>query len=196
MLGFLLTAALLATPAIARKRPPPATGTQPVHPNENLSADDVRKNVDAYLGSIDTPIGPDQWKTLGPRAIPILEQIAMNQDELPTRRAKAIDGLAALGDRRAPTLLEHIANRDGEKINVRFAAVRGLAQMTPLDRAGQVLQPILESARDSRVRALAAEQIAIRTRGKSCDLVRERLDRESDAGRRQYGRARKQCGIE
>jgi hypothetical protein len=195
----LFLAGLLAAPAIPQKRPPPQpppAGDQQVQPKEELSADEVRQHVEGYLGSIDTPITPNQWKQLGPRALPMLEQIAMNQTELPTRRAKAIDGLAAIGDRRAPALFKRIANQDGETMNVRFAAVRGLAQMTPRDQAAAALKPILQGAKDSRVRALAAEQIAIRSRGKSCDLVRDQLQRENDAVRRQYGRAIKQCGIE
>jgi hypothetical protein len=198
MMLTVLLAALLAAPGITQKRPsqPPPASEQPVQPNEALSADEVRQHVEGYLGSIDTPIGPNQWKALGPRAIPLLESIAMSQNELPTRRAKAIDGLAALGDTRAPALFKRIANQEGETINVRFAAVRGLAQVTPPAQAVTNLKPILQGAKDSRVRALAAEQIALRSRGKSCDLVKAQLDRETDDARGHYGRAMKQCAME
>jgi HEAT repeat protein len=117
-------------------------------------------------------------------------------DRAATRRAKAIDGLTALGDTRAPALFKRIAGQENESINVRFAAVRGLAQMTPRDQAAQALKPILQNANDSRVRALAAEQIAVRSRGKSCDMVRAQLEREKDDVRGRYGRAMKQCGID
>jgi HEAT repeats len=192
-----LLAALLAAPGIIQKRPPqpPPASEQPVQPNESLSADDVRQHVEGYLGSIDTPISANQWKALGPRAIPQLEAIAMSQTELPTRRAKAIDGLAALGDTRGPALFKRIANQDGESINVRFAAVRGLGQVTAPAQAVTNLKPILQGAKDSRVRALAAEQIAIRSHGKSCDMVKAQLDREKDDARGHYGRAMKQCGL-
>jgi HEAT repeats len=196
----LFLAALLAAPAITQRRPPPRQAPpsedQQVQPKEELSADQVRQHVEAYLGSIDTPITTNQWKQLGPRAVPMLERIAMNQTELPTRRAKAIDGLTALGDSRAPALFKRIAGQESEKINVRFAAVRGLAQVTPREQAAQALMPILQNANDSRVRALAAEQIAVRSRGKSCDVVRQQLDREKDDVRGQYGRAMKHCGME
>lgn len=198
MLNVLL-AVLLAAPGTMQKKPPPqppAAGDQQVQPNEALSADEVREHVEGYLGSIDTPIKANQWKALGPRAVPMLERIAMDQNELPTRRAKAIDGLTALGDTRAPALFKRIASQDSEKINVRFAAVRGLAQVTPPAQAVTNLKPILQGAKDSRVRALAAEQIAVRSRGKSCDLVKAQLDRETDAARGHYGRAMKQCAME
>jgi hypothetical protein len=196
----LLLAVLLAAPGTMNKKPPPqqapVADDQPVQPKEELSADEVRQHVEGYLGSIDTPITANQWKALGPRAVPMLERIAMDQNELPTRRAKAIDGLTALGDTRAPALFKRIASQDSEKINVRFAAVRGLAQVTPPAQAVTNLKPILQGAKDSRVRALAAEQIAVRSRGKSCDLVKAQLDRETDDARGHYGRAMKQCAME
>jgi HEAT repeat protein len=196
----ILLAALLAAPGITQKRPSqapvPIAGDQQVQPNENLSADEVRQHVEGYLGSIDTPITANQWKALGPRAVPMLERIATNQNELPTRRAKAIGGLAALGDTRGPALFKRIASQDSEAINVRFAAVRGLAQVTPPAQAVTNLKPILQGAKDSRVRALAAEQIAVRSRGKSCDLVKAQLDRETNDARGHYGRAMKQCAME
>jgi hypothetical protein len=196
----LILAALLAAPGITQKRPPPqkapASEDQQVQPKDELSAEEVQRHVEGYLGSIDTPITANQWKQLGPRAVPMLERIAMSQNELPTRRAKAIDGLAAIGDSRAPALFKRIAGQQNEPINVRFAAVRGVAQMTPRDQAAQALKPILQNANDSRVRALAAEQIAVRSRGKSCDMVRAQLEREKEDVRGHYGRAMKQCGIE
>jgi len=198
MLNVLL-AVLLAAGVLQKKPPPqqpPVSDGQQVQPQEELSADEVRDRVEGYLGSIDTPITANQWKTLGPRAVPMLERIAMDHNELPTRRARAIDGLTALGDTRAPALFKRIASQDSEKINVRFAAVRGLAQVTPPAQAVTNLKPILQGAKDSRVRALAAEQIALRSRGKSCDLVKAQLDRETDDARGHYGRAMKQCATE
>ena len=195
----LLLAALLAAPGVTRqkplqKAPPPEDGQ--VDTKNELSDEDVRQQVDAYLGSIDTPIEANQWKALGPRAVPMLEGIVTNHDELPTRRAKAIDGLAALGDKKAPALFTRVAGNDREKINVRFAAVRGLARVTPRNQATHALKPILEKAKDSRVRAVAAEQIAIRSQGRSCDLVRAQLQRETGDARGHFGRAKKQCGME
>src|SRR3954468_1671381 len=93
----ILFAVILAAPGALRPQPktvPPQA--EEVTPKTELSDDDVREHVKAYLGSIDTPIHANQWKALGPRAVPMLEEIAKNHDELPTRRAKAIDGLAAV----------------------------------------------------------------------------------------------------
>jgi HEAT repeat protein len=194
-MSSLLLAALLAAPISYKAPQPPISQDTQVQPNDDLSDVDVRQHVDGFLGSIDTPIRPNQWKALGPRAVPILEAIVKNPEELPTRRAKAIDGLTALGDKSSPALFARIANTESEKINVRFAAVRGLAQVTPRPQAAQALRPLLEKSKDPRVRAVAAEQLAIRSQGKSCDLVRAQLQRERSETRSQYGRAMKQCGV-
>jgi len=148
MLGLVL-AALLAMPGTvhARSQRPSPSDDDQVQTKGELSEDDVRQQVNAYLGSIDTGIEANQWRSLGPRAVPMLERIVTNRDELPTRRAKAIDGLAAVGDTSASSLFNDIARNDGESINVRFAAVRGLARMTPHDRAAEVLKPIANEVR-------------------------------------------------
>ena len=194
-MSSLLLAALLAAP-ISSKAPqqPISPGTQ-VQAKDELSDAEVRQQVDGFLGAIDTPIRASQWQSLGPRALPILQAIVKNPDELPTQRAKAIDGLGALGDKTSAALFARIANSESEKINVRFAAVRGLAQVTARPHAAQALRPFLEKSKDPRVRAVAAEQLAIRSQGKSCDLVRAQVERERSETRSHYGRALKQCGV-
>ena len=190
----ILFAAILAAPGAIRPPPKPAPAQDvDVTPKTELSDDDVREHVKAYLGSIDTPIHANQWKALGPRAVPLLEEIVQNHDELPTRRAKAIDGLAALGAPQAAALFSEISTRESEPINVRFAAVRGLSQVTSRRRVAAALTPILEGAKDSRVRALAAEHLAIRSNGKSCDAVRAQVQRESEEARAYYRRALAHC---
>jgi hypothetical protein len=190
-----LFALLLAAPDLKHVQPQPAPAADDVQvqTKDELSDDEVREQVNAYLGSIDTPIRANQWKALGPRAVPLLERIARSHDELPTRRARAIDGLVALADRRAPALFKQIAARESEPINVRLSAVAALSLVTPRRRAAEVLKPILEGAGDPRLRALAAEQIAIRSRGKSCDLVRARVERETEQARAQFQRALLHC---
>ena len=190
----ILFAAILAAPGAIRPPPKPAPAQDvDVTPKTELSDDDVREHVKAYLGSIDTPIHANQWKALGPRAVPMLEEIVKNHDDLPTRRAKAIDGLAALDGAQAQRLFSEIGTRESEPINVRFAAVRAPSQVTSRRQAPAVLTSILEGAKDSRVRALAAEHLAIRSGGKSCDAVRAQVQRESEEARAYYRRALAHC---
>src|SRR5438045_1700720 len=56
----------------------------------------IRARIEAFLGGYETAIGPQQWRKLGDAAIPILESIADDPTALPTRRARSLDGLAAL----------------------------------------------------------------------------------------------------
>jgi hypothetical protein len=178
---------------LAVRVPAPPPQPSDAAPANEMSDADLRAQIDAYLGTIDTPIRPAQWVALGPRANPILEGIVRQADEMPTRRAKAIDGLACLDGPNAPALFSEVARETDEPVTVRFAAVRGLAQVTPAQRAAAALRPILQTANDSRVRAVAAEQLARRTNGKSCDLVRTQAARESRTGRAHFARALSLC---
>src|SRR5512141_3273366 len=59
-----------------------------------------RAQVDALLGAYEG-VDPALWRGLGAAAIPILESIAADPGALPTRRARSVDGLAALGSGQA-----------------------------------------------------------------------------------------------
>jgi HEAT repeat protein len=105
----------------------------------------VRQQVDAYLGSIDTPISAERWKALGPEAVPILVSIAEHPG-LPTRRAKALHGLSLLDPAAAAPLAKAFATSASEPLVVRSAAVRVVAQTLPPAEAVAVLKPMLSSA--------------------------------------------------
>lgn len=162
-------------------------------PATELSDADLRAQIESYLGSIDTPIRPQQWAALGPRANPILEEI-VRANGLPTRRARAIDGLTALNGPGAPALFSDIARNEKEPVTVRLAAVRGLGRVAPEARVSSMLQPLLHEAKDARVRAAAADQLVLRTNGKSCNLVRAQVSRESANGKLHFARALSRCG--
>jgi HEAT repeat protein len=153
----------------------------------------IRDRVNAYLGAIDPPVSVEQWQSLGPRAIPVLQSVVKNRNELPTRRAKAIGALAGLHPPRSGPLFDTLAANEDEPLVVRLAAVRGLAQVTPAARVAPALRPFLERAKDSRVRGVAAEQLATRTNGRSCDLVRAQAAREAPDTRGHFRKALARC---
>ena len=167
MKNLLLIALLVAAPAVhasgleraAKKKLPlaPATDTGPV-----LSDQELRGQVDAYLGSIDTPIGAEQWKGLGPRAGAILEGIAKNGDELPTRRAKAVDGIAGLKWEPGLATVRALAADEAAPPVLRFSSVRALGAVLPKAQAERELKALLEGAKDARVRAVAGEVLSHR----------------------------------
>jgi hypothetical protein len=176
----------------------PAPGAAECRPQDaqvspEVSGAELRDRIDAYLGSIDTRIEPSAWRELGPQAAPILEQIARDPEQLPTRRARAVGALAVLATPSAPTVFADLAGRPGEPLGVRVAAIRGLGAVTPEAQLSRTLQPWLERAPEPRLRAAAAEQLAVRTRGKACDLVRARVEREDADVKPLFDKAARTC---
>jgi hypothetical protein len=138
-----------------------------------LSDAEIRNRVAEYLRFFEAPVPESAWQALGPRAEPMLIEIA-NGTGLPTRRAKAVAGLVALGGQSTPALLSKLSLDEAKPLTVRLVAVRGLAHMTSDDALVDVLRPVLTEAKDERVGSTAAELIAKRVPAAGCGLVRER----------------------
>jgi HEAT repeat protein len=156
--------------------------------------DDARPIIDSYLGSIDTPIGADRWRALGPAAIPTLAAISRDRGQLPSRRARALEGLAlAGGDAAAPVLVEVLARAD-EPPAVRAGALRGVGVVLDGARLVAVVAPVMDGAADPHVRAAAAEVLATRAPREGCAPVRDRAARERPEWRLAYARALRACG--
>ena len=76
---------------------------------------------------------------------------------------------------------------------VRFAALRGLGQLTEPEAITAELGPFLASANDSRVRAFAGEVLIRRVGLTACPTVRAQVSSEADATRGHFGRALAYC---
>jgi HEAT repeat protein len=181
-MNAILLAIVLAAPVAASKPAPSAA----------LTDAQIHSTIAAYLGSIDTPIPAERWAELGARAEAELTSIALGA-ELPTRRAKAVDGLAAISPKSAPALFTRLATDESAPINVRYAAVRGLGHVTPAAKITAALQPILEQSPDIRLRAKAGEELAKRNPGEGCQVLRAQVAREATEVRAQFDRAREGC---
>jgi len=187
MLVVPLTALLLAAqPAAAPRRAAPLACHE-------LTAAEVRDRVDSYLRAIDVEIDADEWRALGPAAVPLLETVARDPAALPTRRAHALSALALLAGPSSAELLGSIAAREDEPLGVRLAAVRGLGAATAAGGLTAALRPILEAARDPRLRAAAARQLAERDAGAGCALVLARARAEEERARAFFGPALDAC---
>jgi HEAT repeat protein len=149
----------------------------------------VEQRVQSYLGAIDRPVPDSVWKGMGPQAAPILERIAQDPDELPTRRAKALDGLAAVGSATAPTTMLTLAKDEAQPLVVRIGAVHGAARVLPQQQVVSDLQPVLQGAANGHVRRAAAEEIADHG---GCSAVRQQAARETQRGF--LSRALEKCG--
>jgi len=188
MTSFILCA-LLAVAAPVAHQPAPLSGQA----DNNLSDAEIRSTVRSYMGTIDVPIDQTRWQRLGPRAEGALLEIINSATELSPYRAKAIDGLSMIGTPNAQALLARIANDEQQPVNVRTAAVRGLARVTSDDQLLAVLKPILEKAQASRVRARAGELLAQRLPARACTVVRAQVSHEQAETQGQFAHALKAC---
>jgi len=103
--------------------------------------------------------------------------MAQDRTLLPTRRAKAVVGLSAIGSPTSASVLLSLAQSQRDPLNVRLTAVLGAPGVVPLSDLPATLKPILESADHDQVRAAAAEVLS---RHGGCGLVRAQARRERD----------------
>jgi hypothetical protein len=188
MIAIALSALLLSAPRL----PPVA----PASPAVCLDLTDAQlaERVGDYLKVIDVPIDPDQWRALGPRAAPLLEQIVNDPGALPTRRAQALWALVQITGLQAQGQLGRLALREDQPFVLRQAAVRGLAAVAAPGQLEAALRPIMERAGDGRLRAAAAHELVLRTRGGACALVRAQSDAEAPGDRAYFASAVEGCG--
>jgi HEAT repeat protein len=177
-------------------RPPrPATPAQApaAGPDETLSDEELRSRVTSYLGAIDVPVTTEQWRALGPRAAPLLEAVLANTDDLPSRRASAVGGLAVIGGKRARTLVLKTAQSEAEPFAVRAAALHGAPRVLGPSELVRQLKPVLQGAREPATRAAAADVLARYAPRSACSAIRAQAEREGEA-RAHFERALQRCG--
>lgn len=193
-LSLTLLLALAGRPA--HQLPAPAPAQQPAASAPALSDAEVAQRVDAYLGSIDTPITADEWRGLGPQAVAPLAATATNPDALSTRRAKALGALSILGGARARQVVLDAARSEKEPFAVRASALRGAGRLLGPKALAKELKPVLQGAREAPLRATAAEVLAGRGGASGCAAVRAQAAREPGEVRGQFARALERCGQE
>jgi hypothetical protein len=176
MTSILLASFLCALPVHRRPAPP----AEP--PAEQLSDEEIRDRIDTYMATIDTPISQAEWRVLGPRGATILERMAQDARLLPTRRAKAVAGLSAIGTPGSSAVLLELAKSEQAPLNVRLAAVHGAPAVVASAQVAPALKPVLEGAQNAHVRAAAAEVLS---RHGGCGLVRAQARREDAPARMQ-----------
>ena len=188
-MNWLLFAALLATPKLPHgQHPPPPASTEPA---PRLSTEEVRERIGGYLGSIDRPITSDEWRALGPQAAEVLEPIATDAQAMPSRRAKALEGLVAVAPDRAALLVGKLARDEKEPVVLRVAALRGAGEVLSEAKALAELKPVLRSARSPGMRSTAADVLSRRRSG--CAAVRQQAARETEVHRGAYESALARC---
>lgn len=141
---------------------------------QDQSSQNLRAQVEALLGAYEDSANPARWRSLGDAAIPILESVVADYTALPTRRARSLDGLAALSSGAAT--MQRVANSDWEPLVVRMSAVRGLAQVLPESDLVPALRPLLNDAR-SQMRGATAQALSNTPAG--CAEIKDMAQRET-----------------
>jgi hypothetical protein len=154
---------------------------------------EVRGRVEALLGAIDRPVRAEQWRALGPAAVPALAEAAAGNDRMPTTRSMALGALASLDPVQAEPLARALADADGAPLTVRETAVRVLGRMLPPARLRSALAPVLRAAPDAALRAVAAETLARHAPGMACPEVMDQASLEAAGDRAAFERAAALC---
>jgi hypothetical protein len=175
VLSILLALVFVASPAAAH-------GSSP----------EVRAEVAALLGVIDRPVSPESFRRFGSEGEAALAEIALSRD-MPPRRARALEVLAALRSAGAEEVHRAVAASPDAPTTVRRTAVLGLGRLLQRERAPGALRPFLERDRDPRVRAAAAEALALAAPAEACRAVRAQAGREDETGTARFGRALAAC---
>jgi HEAT repeat protein len=158
-----------------------------------LSDPELRSQVMARLATIDTRIPDSAWRFLGQRAEPVLRDVASDRSNLPTRRAKALDGLAVVGGTAVAAIFRATMLAESEPLVVRFAALRGLGRVANPELLPTELRPALEGAGDANVRAFAGEVLVQRAGRTACPMVWSQVSSESEATRGHFEHALRLC---
>ena len=153
---------------------------------------EVRAEVAALLGAIDRPVSPESFRRFGAEGEAALADIALSQD-LPPRRARALEVLASLRSPRAEEVHRAVARSAAAPRTARRAAVLGLGRLLPAGQAPAALRPFLEKDRDPRVRAAAAEALAGSAPESASDAIRAQAAREGAAGAAGFRHALAAC---
>lgn len=184
--AWILAAALLAPGA-------PRPGAPAAEPPPPASAAERAQRLELALGMIHGSPSPAFWRALGPEAVPELLRIAGDAAALPSRRARALEGLSWLGGARAAAALRRLSAAEDLPFSVRAAALEGAGRLLPAAEVGRTLAPVLEGARRAADRAVAAEVLAERDPAAGCPALRARLPREAQRDRGVFAPALSRC---
>jgi hypothetical protein len=183
-----LSLALLASPAAGLCPAPPSVGAV-CSPSDDSA---LRERIALLMGAIDRPVSVEQWRRLPPEARARLEAIASDSSAYPTDRARALEGLVALGA--DGVVHRRLAQDPAAPFMVRDSAVRGLPAIVPADRAESDLGALLTSDPDLKIRASAADALVRSSPSRGCGTVRVQVGREGMDRRRAFQRALTACG--
>lgn len=105
----------------ASGEPPPAVPSAPV------PSGDLREQVLTLLDAAQAPLREEQWRRLGPQAVPVLRSLVVDGTASALRRERAIASLALIDPQGAPSIQE-VLEDPGAPADVRASAAGALAR--------------------------------------------------------------------
>jgi HEAT repeat protein len=190
------TLALALAMGPGRNAPPPATPEAAPSAAGTATDAEIQQRIDAYLGSFDTPISAERWKALGPRAIPLLAAAARDPERFPSRRAKAIAALGAVGGPEARDAVLAAARAPDEPFAVRATALHAAGSLLSSKALVRELKPVMEREREPALRGVAADVLARHAGATGCTAVRVQATKEAPEVRGHFMQALQRCGQE
>lgn len=189
--AILLAVTLLAPQGYRRQAPPQAPSPDA---GAQLTDPEIASRVETYLSAVDTRVTNEDWQALGPRAVAPLETALGDPAALPSRRARAVGALAAIGGSRAQQLVLDTARSERQPFAVRAAALEGSGRLLRGKALTNALRGVLQKAGEAPVRGVAADVLAQRAGASGCAAVRAQAAREPRAERGHFARALETCG--
>jgi len=187
-------AALLLAAVLTAPTPRPTAPSLP--PAPPVDAAERAQRLEVALGRIHGRASPAAWRALGPEAAAELRALALDPAALPSRRARAVEGLSHLGGAEAEQVLRRLATQDGLPWSVRAEALEGSGRLLAPAELARLLTPVLQAASRPVERALAAEVLAEHTPAAACGAVRARAAQESAVDRPTFDRALSRCAAQ
>jgi hypothetical protein len=117
----------------------------------------LRSRVEGLLGAY-RAVTVAEWHALGPEAAPVLETVARDARDLPTRRARALAALGVLRPDAAAPLVRQLASDGTAPVPLRAAALDVAPGVLGADAPG-FLAPFLRD-HEARIRRRSAEALA------------------------------------
>jgi len=151
------------------------------------AADDLRLTVETMLGGLETTATAEQWAALGEGAAPILLEIAGDESQRKSTRARAVAALGNFGQPEVVSFLEGLLAPGGDKVLQRKAlfALAKAGGADQLERIAGFLGSEDTTLREAAVHALgeigtpaAKAKLEAHRAGESSTAVLEAIDEE------------------
>lgn len=183
---LVLCCALLAVTASAQtstKKKPGQQAPAPVIAPKPPGPEELRPKVEALLNGYEYVPTAEDWKRLGPNALTVLQDIAKDTTQLPTRRTRAVASMGQVDNPNAGQTLTAMVSDVKVDARYRATAIEALGARLG-DKALPTVKPYL-SATNVELREATARTLSRMTTPDARKSLESRLEKEQDAAVRE-----------